>query len=384
MVTNNSSNYAPVQYNVIIGGALGTIASVAPSATSGVPVISQGSSSNPVFGTAVVAGGGTGVTTMTTAYAPVCAGTTATGALQVASTGIGTSGFVLTSTGASSLPTWQANGTGDVVGPASSTDSAIALFNGTTGKLLKNSVAKIDASGIYTSPAYISLTNVAGSTPISVNAINSDTNAASTAYFQALVTGASAADAYYIAAISGAVSYSFGLDNSVSGDPFVISASINLGSSNLMTMQPAGSINKPLQPAFYAALSGNVTNTTGDGTTYTIAFDTEGFDQQGNFGSNTFTAPVAGKYQFNFSIGLSNLLVGHTDAIVTIAGINYLRFNPFTTVGAGGILNLSGSILVSLAASATVVMQITVSGSTKTVTVNGGGNGTLLQGYLVC
>jgi hypothetical protein len=46
---------------------------------------------------------------MTTAYAPVCAGTTAIGALQVASTGLATSGFILTSTGAASLPSFQAN-----------------------------------------------------------------------------------------------------------------------------------------------------------------------------------------------------------------------------------------------------------------------------------
>ncbi len=99
---------AITQYNVITGGATNAPNSVAPSATSGVPLISQGASSQPIFGTAVVAGGGTGVATMTTAYAPVCAGTTATGALQVASTGLSTSGYVLTSTGSSSLPSFQA------------------------------------------------------------------------------------------------------------------------------------------------------------------------------------------------------------------------------------------------------------------------------------
>lgn len=52
--------------------------------------------------------GGTGVITMTTAYAPVLAGTTATGALQVASTGLATSGFVLTSNGSASAPSFQA------------------------------------------------------------------------------------------------------------------------------------------------------------------------------------------------------------------------------------------------------------------------------------
>ena len=92
------------------GGASGTLNNVAPSSTSGVPVISQGASSQPIFGTAVVAGGGTGDTSFT-AYAPVCGGTTTTAALQSASTGISTSGYVLTSNGASSLPTFQA-GTG--------------------------------------------------------------------------------------------------------------------------------------------------------------------------------------------------------------------------------------------------------------------------------
>ena len=56
----------------------------------------------------IVAEGGTGVNTMTTAYAPICAGTTATGAVQVASTGLSTSGFVLTSNGASAVPSFQA------------------------------------------------------------------------------------------------------------------------------------------------------------------------------------------------------------------------------------------------------------------------------------
>lgn len=51
--------------------------------------------------------GGTGLTT-TTAYAVVCGGTTSTGALQSIA-GVGTSGQVLTSNGASALPTFQAN-----------------------------------------------------------------------------------------------------------------------------------------------------------------------------------------------------------------------------------------------------------------------------------
>ena len=114
---------AITQYNVITAGASNAPNNVAPSATSGIPFISQGSSSQPAFGTAVVAGGGTGVVTMTTAYAPVCAGTTATGALQVASTGLSTSGYVLTSTGASSLPSFQA-----IPGGSGFTSVALQVF----------------------------------------------------------------------------------------------------------------------------------------------------------------------------------------------------------------------------------------------------------------
>jgi len=98
-------------HNVLLGAGTATITNVAPSATSGVPLISQGAAADPAFGTAVVAGGGTGATSFT-AYAPICGGTTTTGALQSASTGQSTSGFVLTSTGASSLPTFQAASSG--------------------------------------------------------------------------------------------------------------------------------------------------------------------------------------------------------------------------------------------------------------------------------
>ena len=42
---------------------------------------------------------------------------------------------------------WVANASGDVVGPASSTNNAVAVFDGTTGRLLKNTSVIIDASG---------------------------------------------------------------------------------------------------------------------------------------------------------------------------------------------------------------------------------------------
>jgi len=61
-------------------------------------------------------------------------------------TASGSSGQVLTSAG-TGVPTWTTNASGDVTGPASSTDNAIARFDGTTGKLIQNSVTTIDDTG---------------------------------------------------------------------------------------------------------------------------------------------------------------------------------------------------------------------------------------------
>jgi hypothetical protein len=55
--------------------------------------------------------------------------------------------------GSQAIPT----GTGDVVGPASATDTAIAIYNTTTGKLIKNSLATIDATGIINIPLAASI-----------------------------------------------------------------------------------------------------------------------------------------------------------------------------------------------------------------------------------
>lgn len=97
-----------------------------------------------------VAGGGTGATTFTDAGVLIG---NSTGAIQ--STGAGTAGQVLTSNGAGVDPTFQSlpggGGTGDLVGPASATDNAIARYDGTTGKLVQNSAVTIaDTTGNIT------------------------------------------------------------------------------------------------------------------------------------------------------------------------------------------------------------------------------------------
>jgi hypothetical protein len=94
------------QYNVLTGATANTVNNVAPSATSGIPLISQGLSAQPIFGTAVVTGGGTGDTSFT-AYMPIAGGTTTAGALQSIATG--TQYYELAYNTSSSLPSFQNN-----------------------------------------------------------------------------------------------------------------------------------------------------------------------------------------------------------------------------------------------------------------------------------
>lgn len=84
-----------------------------------------------------VTAGGTGVKTLTTAYGVLCAGTTATGAIQTLNS-LGTSGWVLTSQGAGSLPQWAAASGGGITtlnGDTGSATGATVTIAGTANQI---------------------------------------------------------------------------------------------------------------------------------------------------------------------------------------------------------------------------------------------------------
>ena len=135
------------------------------------------------------------------------------------------------------------------------------------------------------------------------------------------------------------------------------------------------------QPLVVAYQSANQTNKTGDGTAYTILFDTVTKDQNSNYNSGTgvFTAPVAGVYACFAQITITNLIVGHTGASGGFTGLATSgACNPFA-MSASGTLTLTYSGVFSLAAGTTFSTPITVTGSTKTVQVTGGADKTYLN-----
>jgi len=73
-------------------------------------------------------------------------------------------------------------------------------------------------------------------------------------------------------------------------------------SSEVMRINSAGAITKPLQPAFLVQPASQQNNLAGTGAT--INFATERFDQNADWNVQTFAAPVTGKYQFNLNLVL--------------------------------------------------------------------------------
>ncbi len=126
-------------------------------------------------------------------------------------------------------------------------------------------------------------------------------------------------------------------------------------------MSTAGERTMALQPAFLAYLDTAVLNVTGDGTQYTIIFDTEVFDQNADFnlGTSTFTAPVTGRYQINFSLSL----IGGTimSAIIgrLVTSNRTYRMTLPLNAGVTTAASAAGSILADMDAADTFTITIT-------------------------
>lgn len=124
---------------VLIGNGTSTIASTNV-ATTGFPLVGNGTSAAPGFAILGVVGGGIGTGT-TTPYAVLTGGTTATTQVQSLAT-TGTSGFVLTSQGSAALPIWGSAGAGTVI---SVTGSGIATgLVTTTGNITVTAATQAD------------------------------------------------------------------------------------------------------------------------------------------------------------------------------------------------------------------------------------------------
>ena len=165
-----------------------------------------------------------------------------------------------------------------------------------------------------------------------------------------------------------------------------------------LVVDSTGITTSSVQPAFFTYLNANVTDVTGDGTNYQIAFDAERFDQGSNVAAGIFTAPITGKYYFCAGLTFIDLGVAHTTGYMLIVKNNFAEYSPnpylnaFATsaLSPAGTLGMNAMAFFTLTAGDTVSVYANVTGSTKTVDLSSSGgslaNGypTFFGGWLVC
>jgi len=178
-------------------------------------------------------------------------------------------------------------------------------------------------------------------------------------------------------------------------DSSVIVTSVNNSTiiNSGLTVNKTGENVNTLQPAFLYHATGNTNNVTGNGTDYTIAYNTKILDNRNNFDGTTFTAPTTGLYMFELSVQLANCKsdVNFDTGYVSFVSTSrtYLPFiiNPYFAATNGGALTINSSVIAYLTSGQTMRSVITVLNAAKVIGVVGSVAGevrTSFAGYLIC
>lgn len=158
----------------------------------------------------------------------------------------------------------------------------------------------------------------------------------------------------------------------------------------LTNKSPRLSMRTTLNPRFQISLTTATANDkTGDGTAYTVSFDTEQYDWGNNWllPDGIYIAKCAGPHRFHALIKLANIGAGHTTATITIARTGSATTNIeksylLALIAGTQTLEITGDLV--LAFDDQVVIKVAVSGSTKTVGVDGSATlKTLFEGQYV-
>lgn len=276
---------------------------------------------------------------------------------------VGSTSVSITNSTISSSNTNVITGAGTVSYSGLQFSSTSSTINTTTQTLL--------ASG----PSVVQGSSNSGNTN-TLTVINTSNTATSSANIISSVAGATAADPTHQSVVSGVTTWTWGADNSVTSptdDPWVLAQGTALGTNNAISVNKNGVINYPLQPAFLAIATAQ-SNVTGDGTLYTVTFNTEIFDQGNNFDAvSTFTAPVTGRYLFEVNvtytgIGAANL---NTNQVVLAATSRSIGLNPGNLTAqkdtAFSVFGVSLSSIIDMTAADTAKVMAEASGGTKSV-----------------
>jgi hypothetical protein len=142
---------------------------------------------------------------------------------------------------------------------------------------------------------------------------------------------------------------------------------------------------------FSAYRSSTASDVTGDGTVYTIPFDTAlvNLGAAYNTGTGVFTAPTTANYLFQSTVNVSDLQISHAEGIFGFVGSafesRFARYN-MGAMATAGVFSASGSLVVPLTAGQTMSVFAFATGGSKVVDVIGAASPAIFtnfSGYLI-
>lgn len=325
------------------------------------------------------------------------------GALKYYDTTSGTWKYVMQGPKGDTGPQGPA-GTGDVVGPASSATNRVALFDGTTGKLVKQSShVSDDGSLLYAGDIEVVggvvAPTVQSSTSVSTPLVNTGTISENTAAAGVTIDGVKIKDNELYLPNSSSIK-SAGGDKIVSVyadtgatsnlDIYAGSGSVDIGvagsAANInlnlwkkgtgkvraandgiyrevatttgmqtLTNKTISIANNTISNPYKFSVARNSAANTGNGAFAKISFDTELYDTNNNFSSGTYTVPVAGYYMMSAGFAAASSATGQC-IIVSIYknGSEDKRLATSWSSDASQAHFVSGSLMMELAANDTI------------------------------
>ena len=135
------------------------------------------------------------------------------------------------------------------------------------------------------------------------------------------------------------------------------------GGSTGIAISANGEVNMAAQPGVLAYNSATDSNVTGNNTAATVDFNTEVFDQNGDFASDTFTAPINGKYLITANIWASGITSSATRIGLRVVTSN-VTYDDISGVeeADGGALVKARAIIAEMEASDTASIVLYANG----------------------
>ena len=152
--------------------------------------------------------------------------------------------------------------------------------------------------------------------------------------------------------------------------------------TTMMTIDATGAATMPLQPAFLAQPGSAQTNIALN-SDEVVVFGVERFDQNADFASNDFTAPVTGRYQFNYTLRVDQIDSAATFFQMKLVTSNRTFTSTFDSFTEADIdyFTFNGSDLVDMDANDTAYIVFRQQGGTQQADID---TEARFSGFLAC